>query len=116
MMASHWKQHPHVTDDRSTAERVVDAMGTTRFVVIQTAVVLTWIALNLTGLAFAWDPYPFILLNLAFSTQAAYATPLLLMAGQSEARRNAQQATALYEKTAAIHDHNVSHVECDCHD
>src|SRR5205823_9285285 len=45
-----------------------------------TVVVFAWITLNVTAMAYAWDPYPFILLNLAFSTQAAYAAPLILLA------------------------------------
>jgi len=55
-------------------------MGTGRFLVGQTIFVVVWIALNSIGLYKAWDPYPFILLNLAFSTQAAYAAPLILLA------------------------------------
>src|SRR5205807_9873426 len=47
---------------------------------VQTVVVAVWIALNLVAWSGQWDPYPFILLNLAFSTQAAYAAPLILLA------------------------------------
>jgi uncharacterized membrane protein len=62
------------------SERIARFLGTGRFLAIQTVVVIIWIALNLTGLVQHWDPYPFILLNLAFSTQAAYAAPLILLA------------------------------------
>ena len=62
------------------SERVARFLGTGRFLAIQTVIVAIWIALNLTGLVQHWDPYPFILLNLAFSTQAAYAAPLILLA------------------------------------
>jgi uncharacterized membrane protein len=55
------------------SERIARYLGTGRFLAIQTIVVVVWIALR-------WDPYPFILLNLAFSTQAAYAAPLILLA------------------------------------
>ena len=55
-------------------------MGTGRFLAIQTVVVIVWITLNLVAVSLRWDPYPFILLNLAFSTQAAYAAPLILLA------------------------------------
>ena len=62
------------------SERVARFLGTGRFLVIQTVLVAVWITLNLTAWLGSWDPYPFILLNLAFSTQAAYAAPLILLA------------------------------------
>src|SRR6201996_1130845 len=55
-------------------------LGTGRYLVGQSVFVVFWIALNTLGLVRHWDPYPFILLNLAFSTQAAYAAPLILLA------------------------------------
>src|SRR5690606_7472395 len=62
------------------SEKVARFLGTGRYLAIQTVVVVAWIALNLTAWFGTWDPYPFILLNLAFSTQAAYAAPLILLA------------------------------------
>ncbi|MHA6620092.1 DUF1003 domain-containing protein [Pseudonocardia sp. DLS-67] len=62
------------------SERIARFMGTGRFLAVQTVVVAVWIALNLVAWSGRWDPYPFILLNLAFSTQAAYAAPLILLA------------------------------------
>ena len=62
------------------SERVARFLGTGRFLAIQTVIVIVWIALNLFAVSLRWDPYPFILLNLAFSTQAAYAAPLILLA------------------------------------
>ncbi len=62
------------------SERIARFLGTGRFLAIQTVLVAVWIALNLTAWFGRWDPYPFILLNLAFSTQAAYAAPLILLA------------------------------------
>jgi uncharacterized membrane protein len=62
------------------SESVARFLGTGRFLVGQSVLVLAWIALNTAGLIRHWDPYPFILLNLAFSTQAAYAAPLILLA------------------------------------
>lgn len=62
------------------SERVARFLGTGRFLAIQTVIVVVWIALNLFAYSLQWDPYPFILLNLAFSTQAAYAAPLILLA------------------------------------
>src|SRR4051794_5066145 len=62
------------------SERIARFLGTGRFLAIQTVVVIVWIGLNVFAVAWQWDPYPFILLNLAFSTQAAYAAPLILLA------------------------------------
>ena len=62
------------------SERVARFLGTGRFLAIQSVIVIIWIALNTLAVAWRWDPYPFILLNLAFSTQAAYAAPLILLA------------------------------------
>ncbi len=69
------------------ADRVTGFLGSWRFLVIQTVVVFLWIAGNIV-LLFHFDPYPFILLNLAFSTQAAYAAPLILLAGNRAAIRD----------------------------
>ncbi len=62
------------------SERIARFLGTGRFLAAQTVIVMVWITLNLAALTRHWDPYPFILLNLAFSTQAAYAAPLILLA------------------------------------
>ncbi len=62
------------------AERIARFIGTGRFLAIQTVVVVIWITVNIVAVNLRWDPYPFILLNLVFSTQAAYAAPLILLA------------------------------------
>jgi len=62
------------------SERVARFLGTGRYLAIQTLIVIVWIGINLAAASLRWDPYPFILLNLAFSTQAAYAAPLILLA------------------------------------
>lgn len=62
------------------AEALARFLGTSRFIVIQTCVVIVWIIVNVAFIALRFDKYPFILLNLAFSTQAAYAAPLILLA------------------------------------
>ncbi len=69
------------------ADRVTGFMGSWRFVVIQTMIVIIWIVGNVV-LLFHFDPFPFILLNLAFSTQAAYAAPLILLAGNRASQRD----------------------------
>ena len=70
------------------AEGAARFFGTPQYIVGQTIVVIIWIALNAVGIALAWDPYPFILLNLAFSTQAAYAAPLILLAQTRQTERD----------------------------
>jgi uncharacterized membrane protein len=70
------------------ANGVTGAMGSWRFIIIQTVLVIFWVSLNIVGLVNRWDPYPFILLNLMFSVQAAYASPLILMAGNVAASRD----------------------------
>src|SRR6266699_3246721 len=62
------------------SEAIARFLGTGRFLAGQTVLVICWIAINTAGFISRWDPYPFILLNLAFSTQAAYAAPLILLA------------------------------------
>ena len=63
-------------------------LGTGRYLAMQTVFVVVWILLNLFALSLRWDPYPFILLNLAFSTQAAYAAPLILLAQNRQENRD----------------------------
>jgi uncharacterized membrane protein len=69
------------------ADAVTNFMGSWRFIIMQTVIVVVWISGNIY-LLFHYDPYPFILLNLAFSTQAAYAAPLILLAGNRSAQRD----------------------------
>jgi uncharacterized membrane protein len=70
------------------SESIARFLGTGRYLAIQTIVVIVWIALNLVAVKWQWDPYPFILLNLAFSTQAAYAAPLILLAQNRQENRD----------------------------
>src|SRR6476646_8974020 len=70
------------------SESIARVFGTARFLAIQTAIVFFWITLNVVAVSLQWDPYPFILLNLAFSTQAAYAAPLILLAQTRQAERD----------------------------
>ena len=84
---------PKVSVDSETfgrfAEGVASFMGTAKFLVYMTVFVIVWIALNLIGLfGMRWDPYPFILLNLFFSTQASYSAPLILLAQNRQERRD----------------------------
>ncbi|OHU30639.1 DUF1003 domain-containing protein [Mycobacteroides franklinii] len=70
------------------SENIARFLGTGRYLAMQTIFVLVWIALNLFAVGLQWDPYPFILLNLAFSTQAAYAAPLILLAQNRQENRD----------------------------
>ncbi len=70
------------------SERIARFLGTGRYLAIQTMLVIVWVLLNLGAFAWRWDPYPFILLNLAFSTQAAYAAPLILLAQNRQENRD----------------------------
>jgi uncharacterized membrane protein len=70
------------------AEAAARFFGTPKYIIGQTAIVIAWIAVNATAVGLRWDPYPFILLNLAFSTQAAYAAPLILLAQTRQAERD----------------------------
>lgn len=70
------------------SERVAPFLGTPQYIVGQSIVVVVWIVVNSVAVVRHWDPYPFILLNLAFSSQAAYAAPLILLAQTRQADRD----------------------------
>ena len=70
------------------SESIARFLGTGRYLLWQTIFVIVWISLNLFAVTLRWDPYPFILLNLAFSTQAAYAAPLILLAQNRQENRD----------------------------
>ncbi|WIM68576.1 DUF1003 domain-containing protein [Corynebacterium breve] len=72
----------------AAAEKVARFFGTGRYLMWQTVFVVIWICLNIGGFWWNWDPYPFILLNLAFSTQAAYSAPLILLAQNRQEDRD----------------------------
>ena len=82
------------------ADNVATVLGSWRFLIIQTMIIAAWVVLNVIGLIKHWDPYPFILLNLAFSLQAAYTGPILLVAGN---RQNQLDRLRL-EHTADVED------------
>lgn len=93
--------HQRHDDDRTPGQRVADAtarvMGSWPFIIGQTIIVGVWVVLNVTAWVNRWDPYPFILLNLMFSVQAAYAAPILMMSQNRQAERDRYQAQADYE-------------------
>jgi len=76
--------------ERTHGDKVADAfartVGSWKFIIIQSVLLLTWVALNVTAYVMHWDPYPFILLNLALSFQAAYASPIIMMSQNRQAK------------------------------
>lgn len=70
------------------SENIARFFGTGTYLLIQTVIVIVWIIINIAVVALRFDPYPFILLNLAFSTQAAYAAPLILLAQNRQEDRD----------------------------
>lgn len=93
--------HSRVEENLSFGDKVADAvakgMGSWRFIIWQTVVVLIWMILNVIAVIYHWDPYPFILLNLIFSTQAAYAAPIIMMAQNRQNERDRVQAQEDYQ-------------------
>src|SRR6188472_1391463 len=88
-----------LTVGQRVADTVAATMGSWTFIIIQSVVLLFWIVLNITAYVQQWDPYPFILLNLALSFQAAYAAPFIMMS------QNRQQDI---DRKAAEHDYQVN--------
>ena len=86
------------------AEAFARWFGTPAFLIGQTLIVAIWVALNVMGGGGGWDPYPFILLNLAFSLQAAYAAPLILLAQtrQADRERMLSEADAQHRESLAL--------------
>jgi len=88
-----------LTLGQRVADRVAANMGSWRFIIIQSVLLTIWVALNITAWIRHWDPYPFILLNLALSFQAAYAAPIIMMA------QNRQQDI---DRAAAENDYKIN--------
>jgi uncharacterized membrane protein len=85
------------TFSQKLADAVANGMGSWTFIIIQSVFVLIWMGLNIVGFLQHWDPYPFILLNLLFSTQAAYAAPIIMMAQNRQNDRDRAHAMADYQ-------------------
>lgn len=86
-----------LTFGQRLADRFAQVIGSWRFIIIQSAMLTVWIALNVTAYVYRWDPYPFILLNLMMSFQAAYAAPILMMSQNRQAEKDHLQAKNDYE-------------------
>lgn len=100
-MATKRTWHQEHKDNLSFGSRLADSvatgMGSWRFIIIQTIIEAIWMGLNVIGLVYHWDEYPFILLNLLFSTQAAYAAPIIMMAQNRQNERDRMHAEADYQ-------------------
>src|SRR5258708_1254834 len=88
---------PRLTLGQSVADRVAATMGSWTFIIIQSFILLLWIILNIAAYMEHWDPYPFILLNLALSFQAAYAAPFIMMSQNRQQEIDRQAATSDYQ-------------------
>src|SRR5829696_3343738 len=83
------------------ADNVANGMGSWKFIIIQTAIVAVWMIFNFIAFVRHWDPYPFILLNLLFSTQAAYSAPIIMMSQNRQNERDRAQALSGYQTDLA---------------
>jgi uncharacterized membrane protein len=93
----HAKHVDTLTFGDKVSDAVANGMGSWKFIIWQSIFVLLWMLLNVIGFIRHWDVYPFILLNLIFSTQAAYAAPIIMMAQNRQAGRDRIQAEEDYQ-------------------
>jgi len=104
-MANGKTWHEKHTESRTFGSRLADyvanGMGSWSFIIIQTVLVILWMSLNLVGWIYHWDVYPFILLNLVFSTQAAYAAPIIMMSQNRQNERDRTHAEEDYKTNIA---------------
>lgn len=101
IMNWHQKMYENRTIGQRIADSVASGMGSWRFIIIQTIIVAIWMILNVIALIHHWDPFPFILLNLVFSTQAAYAAPIIMMSQNRAGERDREQAKQDFETNIA---------------
>ena len=90
------KHREKLTFGQKLADGLAKGMGSWKFIICQSVFVVVWIGLNLVAYFNHWDPYPFILLNLLFSTQAAYAAPIIMMSQNRQAERDRVHAAEDY--------------------
>jgi uncharacterized membrane protein len=88
----HEKHSAHLSMGQRIADGLAKGMGSWAFIIIQTILVVVWVGINILVYVYRWDPYPFILLNLLFSTQAAYAAPIIMMSQNRQNDRDRFQA------------------------
>jgi uncharacterized membrane protein len=93
----HTKHVESMSFGNRIADSVAKGMGSWNFIIIQTVLVVIWMALNMIGFIYHWDVYPFILLNLLFSTQADYAAPIIMMSQNRQNERDRMHAEEDYK-------------------
>jgi uncharacterized membrane protein len=93
----HQKHYETLEFGNRLADAVANSMGSWRFIIVQTILVVLWMGLNTMAFIQHWDVYPFILLNLVFSTQAAYAAPIIMMSQNRQNERDRIHAQADYQ-------------------
>lgn len=107
--------HKH-KESSTTAQRLADVvanyMGSWKFIILQSVFVVIWMGLNVTGIILKWDAYPFILLNLVFSTQAAYAAPIIMMSQNRAGERDRHHAEADF-RTNKEAKRDIEHLQID---
>jgi uncharacterized membrane protein len=103
-----------LTTGQRIADRLATVMGSWPFIILQSIILAIWISLNVIGYINHWDPYPFILLNLALSFQAAYAAPIIMMSQNRQAAKDRLMAEQDYEVNLKAEDELksiMSHLE-----
>lgn len=93
----HRKHQESLTLGQRLADAVANYMGSWSFIILQSVLVILWMGINIIAYVDHWDPYPFILLNLLFSTQAAYAAPIIMMSQNRQNSRDRRQAIEDFE-------------------
>jgi uncharacterized membrane protein len=92
-------EEEQLTRGQRAADAVAAVMGSWRFIIIQSMILGAWFVLNTIAMMRHWDPYPFILMNLVLSTQAAYAAPIIMMS---------QNRQAVHDRLLAQNDFEVN--------
>ena len=97
----HERYHDQLGFGERLSDTITKVMGSWHFIVWQTVIVMLWMTLNIIGLVRHWDVYPFVLLNLIFSTQSAYAAPIIMMSQNRQNQRDREQALHDYQVNLA---------------
>jgi len=99
--------HEEATFGEKLADKIAAGIGSWTFLIVQSLAVTLWVALNVIGLVNHWDPFPFILLNLLFSVQAAYTGPVLLLAGNRQSQKDRLTLEHAADEAEKADDQNV---------
>jgi len=97
----HERYHDQLGFGERLSDTITKVMGSWHFIVWQTVIVMLWMTLKIIGLVRHWDVYPFVLLNLIFSTQSAYAAPIIMMSQNRQNQRDREQALHDYQVNLA---------------